>query len=170
MPISISIKNPKSWVTYYSKHDKNLQSSHGLKTWVFSDTFSFKGVLRWRRHSVQFRSGLLLFILNLFRLGAEMLGHVRAIQWAVLQRLRLSQVEEGLGLPLLWSTQTCFESYTSLPLEGKERGKTARLKAQQYACAVVQVKRELFPAFLQPAPLLSVPSPCSLCDLFSRCS
>lgn len=62
---------------------------------------------------------------------------------------RLSQAGRGSGLPLLCSTQMRFDSYTSLPLEGKESGKkTVRLKAEQYAFAVVQVKRELFPVFL----------------------
>lgn len=62
---------------------------------------------------------------------------------------RLSQAGRGSGLPLLCSTQMRFDSYTSLPLEGKESGKkTVCLKAEQYAFAVVQVKRELFPVFL----------------------
>lgn len=38
--------------------------------------------------------------------------------------MRQSQAERGLGPPLLWGTQMHFDSYTSLPLEGKERSKT----------------------------------------------
>lgn len=76
--------------------------------------------------------------------------------------VRLSQAERLLGLPLLRSMQMHFDSYTSLLLEGKDRA----------ICLCCGPSKGI--TFLHSYSLLhchcSIPSACSLCNLFSCCS